>query len=69
MFGQIRFAGNTAQPNELAIHHVKEDGSPGCGDKVRPWKNKAATFVFPVDPTKCPQSKGMCKRNGCFPDS
>jgi hypothetical protein len=66
-YGQIRLGNALSEPNELAIHRVREDGLPGCGDTLRPWRGLPATFVKNVDPTKCPDSIGMCGRNGCFP--
>ena len=70
--GQIRIL-HPNTPNELAIHLVRNDGQPGCGDPVRDWHGNSATFVtlsattLKAALTECPDSIGPCGRNGCFP--
>jgi hypothetical protein len=61
------------KPTSLAIHLVRDDGKPGCGDPVRDWEGSPATFVTLKATTikaalvECPDSLGPCARNGCFP--
>ena len=71
--GQIRSVRDPATPGGGAIHYVRPDRKPGCGDPCRPWDGYPSVFV-PLKATtekaalaECPESIGICGRNGCFP--
>lgn len=69
-YGQIRLKGAVTEgiPNELRLHHVREDGKPGCGDPIRPWSGHQAVFVeINKRDLKAALAKsyGMCERYGC----
>jgi hypothetical protein len=67
--GQIRGVNNPHTPNELAVHRVRLDGRPGCGDRVRSYKGDPLVLV-PIPPHQLKAtlavSIGMCGRHGCW---
>ena len=71
--GQIRMRATKQAPNDLAIHAIRPDRKPGCGDPVRDFEGEPAEFVPLKADTRakalqeCPESIGLCGRNGCFP--
>jgi hypothetical protein len=67
--GQIRRTTDPHTPNELAVHRVRLDGRPGCGDRVRSYKGDPLVLV-PIPPHQLKAtlavSKGPCGHWGCW---